>query len=246
MAILSNLGKRLVAKSLARYSWQLTRTNPRSYLRTLDLLGFEVAVAIDAGAHLGAWTKACRQSFPLAEIMLIEPQATLLASCQQRFAGQTGLMFVESGLYSVDTQIPLFSHSRSDSFSFVEPYDGGSAVETDVCRVRRLDSLCEELIGMQLPSIVKLDCEGVELEAVQGAGSLFGSVPVFVVEAGLNNPKFSNSFRAVCDEFERGGYNLVDIAEAVRAPSGVLWNVDLVFIARNHSLAAEFARFDAA
>jgi len=235
--------KRWAAISLAKFSRQLTRTSPYSYLSTLNRLGLEVELAVDAGAHLGSWTKVCRQIYPSTKVIMIEPQAKLLDSCKRRFAGHQDLTFVECGLYDADGEMPLFPHVRADSFSLIPTTKSMMDADLESVRVRRLDRLCIDLVGEATPSIVKLDCEGVELEALEGSGSLVGVVPVFVVEAGLNNPSFRNSLSVMQAWFERRGYKLVDIVDAVRADSGVLWNVDLVFVLRGHPLSDACERF---
>jgi FkbM family methyltransferase len=57
----------------------------------------------------------------------------------------------------------------------------GKQREVDIVTVDRL----LESRGLAAPDLVKLDIQGFELEALKGAGSLFGRTEVFIIEVSL-------------------------------------------------------------
>jgi len=69
---------------------------------------------------------------------------------------------------------------------------------------------------------------------LQGANSFFGKTEVFMVEAGVVNKAFDNSFLKLLTFMDNNGYRLFDITELNRPfiPT-VLWLVELVFIKKN-------------
>ena len=83
-----------------------------------------------------------------------------------------------------------------------------------------------------MPQLAKLDIQGFELEALEGATKLFGRTECFIVEVNFykrvpNVPLFSD----VVSFFDQRGYKVYDIAGELRRPlDNALWQVDLAFV----------------
>ena len=93
--------------------------------------------------------------------------------------------------------------------------------------VERIDSF---LCPGDAPTFVKLDVEGFELEALRGAGTLFGRTELFVVEVAMYRFIERPVFHEVVAFMAERGYLVYDIAGFIRRPyDGAVGLMDLCF-----------------
>ena len=84
------------------------------------------------------------------------------------------------------------------------------------------------------PDLVKIDAEGLDIEVLKGASDLFGKTEVFMVEAGVLNKEFDNSFLKIISFMDKKGYRLFEITDLNRPfKLKVLWLVELAFVKKN-------------
>jgi FkbM family methyltransferase len=192
----------------------------RSLERTLAALkscGIDVRTCVDVGAHSGGWTAAVLEQWPDVEALLVEPQAHLLMQAKDRFKGNNRLRYAAVGAGPESGEVMFRHHERTDSSTFAPTVKSRiRAVET--LPVVRLDKLIPEHLGEVIPDILKLDCEGWDLEVLAGAGRFVGTVPVIFVEAGVTNPGFENTLVASVERLNSWGYQLFDVGDAVSVP----------------------------
>ncbi len=125
-------------------------------------------------------------------------------------------------------------HERKDSSSFA-PSAGSSGFKSHkTVPVVRIDTLIGEVFDGEVPEILKLDCEGWDLEVVKGAGDYLSRIPVLFLEVGVANPFFSNTVVAAINQLEASGYRLFNVGDAARNGNGVLWNAELCFVHESH------------
>lgn len=204
-------------------------------LKNLSSLGLEVIHAVDVGAHTGTWTRNLLEVFPDSQVLLVEPQTEI---CKQSVldASNDKLVWVNCGAGPREEIREFKVHDRSDSSSFALHDDIEFKNITPV-KVRRIDNLVSETWGPDAcPQIVKLDCEGWDLEVLEGIGNLLSQVEFIFLEAGLTNRYFANNVGLVITELEERGFRLFDIATAAINPStGFTWNSELAFVNGNLS-----------
>lgn len=97
------------------------------------------------------------------KIYLFEPDGNLLEAAQRRLHDQTNIEYVPAGAYSKDGELRFSASGRTN----------GSISETGelVIPVRKIDSVVTEQ-----PTLIKMDIEGSETEALLGAEKLLRTV----------------------------------------------------------------------
>ncbi|MGI9624711.1 MAG: FkbM family methyltransferase [Acidimicrobiales bacterium] len=123
-------------------------------------------VVIDCGAYVGGFSLSAARV--AAEVHLFEPDA-LNHQCVERNVS-SNVRVNRMGLYDVDETVILNVSESSVEHSILVP-DDGEILRQEPVRVVRLDTYCSEH-GIRALDFVKIEAEGVELEAVAGLGSV--------------------------------------------------------------------------
>lgn len=142
-------------------------------------LATRAATVVDVGAHSGLFSMLAAHANPAARVVAVEPFPATFARLEANVArnhlqnitciraamgsapDRRKLFFYESGLPFVASFSEQFVRARADS---------PNAIRHEVVEVRTLDELVSEL-GLGGLDLLKLDCEGFELEVLQGGRS---------------------------------------------------------------------------
>ena len=198
--------------------------------------GLTVDRCIDVGAHTGGWTESLLEVWPKASVLLVEPQEKLLEDARRRLSRRRhSVHFLAVGAGPVDEEREFFHHERLDSSSFGMSLDFPRVVSSNVLPVRRLDTMISAIFGSATPDIVKLDCEGWDLEVFRGLGAYTGTTPVLFIEAGVQNPDFRNDVASCLDVLSKSGYRLFNVEYAAHHARG-MWNAELCFVAEGSKI----------
>lgn len=207
------------------------------FLRDLFLRGFTPATILDVGAHKGFWTRLAKQQFPDALIFMIEPQQMLLPHLRETANLYKGINYAISAAGARKGDITLSVPSASDSAT-IFPIPGTTLDDTDtkhsMVRIDLIDNLIREA-GLDLPDLIKLDVQGAEIDALQGAASLFGHTEVFICEASLHTdntawPDFGELVKYMLDR----DYVVYDFLSFLPRPAdNSLGQLDVAFVRRN-------------
>ena len=211
-------------------------------LRAMARRGFAPGTIIDAGANVGEWTLMCRAIFPRAAYHMIEPQAGC-ASALRSITGESS----DVHLHAVAVTRPGVQRvsmvgggpSRSGTGAWVANPDDAS-VNAEACAATTLD----ELFGGELskPVLLKLDLEGHELAALEGAEKLLRQVEVLLTETSMFDVNDSGRplFFDVLVFLRNRGYELYDVASLSERPrDGRLRQADAVFVRRDSFLLGD-------
>lgn len=208
-------------------------------LTALQLRGFKPNTCLDVGAHKGGWSRQAKRIFPSMSCYLIEPLAEMqsyLENFVQEFPDSKYLLV---GAGATDTALPFEIRHDLTGSSFLQASTTASAHEQRTTQVRTIDSL---LLDNQfdVPELVKLDVQGYELQALQGATQLFGKTEVFILEVSFfeympSMPLIDDVIRFMSER----DYVIYDIVALVRRPyDGALGQADLCFVKRDGFLRA--------
>jgi FkbM family methyltransferase len=136
--------------------------------------GLAAPVAIDGGAHDGAWTAALRARCPGAVIHAVEPMPAAAARFRRRHAGDRRVTLHQAALAAAPGPAALYDHAGADGSghaslqpeTFTTIYPGPrTRVPVDATTLDRLLATA----GIARVHLLKLDLEGGERGALEGA-----------------------------------------------------------------------------
>lgn len=206
-----------------------------NFYNTLKQFGFNPKHIVDIGANHGTWTREALQHFPDAYYTLLEPQGWLKNSMLDLLENNNKINFHPVGAGEKNGSFNFTIVDRDDSCSFRYTEEealkaGYKQVEIPVVTLNDLLSDSE----LPVPDIIKIDAEGLDIEVLKGASNFLGKTEIFMVEAGVVNKMFSNSFLKLINFMDEHNYRLFEITDLNRPfTPNVLWLVELVFVKKN-------------
>lgn len=144
---------------------------------------------VDVGANEGRWTAALLDVAAPELVRAVEPSPTIAAGLRARFAPRPEVEVVEAAIGAEQGEATLHVTAHSHNTSLLDPktaemdavYGGGyQTVEDLTVAVTTLDRLCHDLPEV---SLLKLDVQGAEGEALNGADQVLDRVRWLLVEA---------------------------------------------------------------
>lgn len=206
-----------------------------NFYNTLKEINFYPKHIVDVGANHGTWTRVALFHFPEAYYTLVEPQYWMEESIRDILDKNNKVKFYPVGAGEKEDVLQFTIVDRDDSCSFryttAEAKEAGfKQIEIPVVTLNSLLSKKE----LPVPDIIKIDAEGLDIDVLKGASSFFGKTEIFMVEAGVVNKIFDNSFLKLINFMNENGYRLFEITDLNRPFNPqVLWLVELVFVKKN-------------
>jgi FkbM family methyltransferase len=211
-------------------------------LRNLKHAGFSAKTIIDAGAFQGEWARTALEIFPGASVLMIEPQPHLAPQLSGLSARTPNLRF-RSALLGAEKKKARFLLGHSNSRIVSESYVAAAADQVRELETETLEEIAK-LEGFQACDLLKLDLQGHELEALAGAGEIFGQAEVILTEVSWLRIGDVPLVHDVCEVFHRRGYRLYDVLGFNYRPlDQALWQSDLIFVRRDSALLAKEHRW---
>jgi FkbM family methyltransferase len=139
-------------------------------------------VALDVGANMGLWSYAMARSGLFSEVIAFEPNTALTADL--RNARLPGLRLIDKAVSSTPgtatLRIPRKGHMQLDGWASLE---ARTDLEADAFLTLDIETIRLDDLGLSSVGFVKIDVEGHELSALEGARRLFtDSRPVCILE----------------------------------------------------------------
>jgi FkbM family methyltransferase len=174
---------------LMKQSSRVYLSENESYRIALEQCGEAAPVIIDGGAHVGETVDAFRSVVPHAKFHCFEPDTSLAAGLQAKFAGDCNVHVVAAAL-GAEPGMAVFNINASRPTSSLLPAAKGLQPE--------LQGLCRTVKQVEVPltsidayfanqrmeriDIVKLDLQGYDYHALIGASRVLQVVRVVMVE----------------------------------------------------------------
>jgi FkbM family methyltransferase len=239
--------KEVVKRLISLTPFRIVRNAPNRYqaigycLRHLGRLGYEPKRIIDGGAHLGWFALEASAVFPAAIVHLVDPQPACRAPLEA-LAAERGFFFHPYALSSEPGTASMVSNEAPNSGAVLVASPAsysGQAADVDVAS---LDSLFSSVCKPADRTLLKLDLQGHELQALKGASRMLGSVEVALVEVSFIGQANEVTMPGVFDFFYRNGFDLFDIASLSGRPrDNRLREGDLVFVRRDSQISTDIA-----
>lgn len=203
-----------------------------NFYNTLKSFNFHPDHIVDVGANHGTWTREALKYFPDAHYTLLEPQGWLKKSFADILNNNPKVHFHPVGAGEKKGTFSFTIVDRDDSCSF--RYTEKEAAEAGFKQLEIPVVTLNELLGesnLPVPDIIKIDAEGLDIEVLKGCSNYFGKTEIFMVEAGVVNKIFDNTFLNLINYMDENGYRLFEITDLNRPFSlKILWLVELVFV----------------
>ncbi len=194
---------------------------------------------VDAGANRGQFALVARRWFPKARIIAFEPLPGPASTFRKVFGSDAAAELHEHALGSEAAYKLMHVSQRDDSSSLlpitplqVRLFPSTTEARAETVRVERLDGLLspEDIVP---PAMFKLDLQGYELRALEGAGKLLACFEYVYCEcafAGLyDGEPLADAVIAFLDS---QGFRLAGVYNVGYAPEGYAVQADFLFQSR--------------
>lgn len=201
-------------------------------------LGFSPSVIYDGGAYDGNWTARISETFPGAQVVMVEPNKQMYSSIKNNTHHIKPAPVLElSALGSKVGSGVLNVWSEKDATgSSLLNHVRGEASTQQATPVITLDVLAERT--RLTPDFVKLDLQGGELDALMGAKDLLKTVEVWVIEFGVLDAYIGRTTPfTLMQAMYLNDYLLYDITDIMYRPyDGAMLGGDFFFVKADSQL----------
>ena len=204
------------------------------YIDLAHLLDEPAPLIVDGGANQGQTVGRLRGLFPNAAIHAFEPIPELCDAMRARFAEDSLLTVHAAALSDSEGELEFEVRAESTTSSMLKPsalkrrYQGGNveSVRTVHTLKRRLDRVFQEPVD-----VLKLDLQGHEIAALEGAGPLLSTVKLLLTEVEFTPLYEGQPLFADVDAFLRArGFRLFNLYELWCHPDGQITAGDALYV----------------
>lgn len=218
-----------------------------SFFKILAETGFAPRLVFDIGANYGTWTNSAKHYFPSSQYILFEPNPSIVPVLKSNLTDSPLISIVEKGIGAITETRAFTIHARNDSGNFImnKKIAGEYGFEQIPIDMISVDDFVEQSNLKEVPDIIKIDAEGLDLDVLQGMKrTCFGKTELIFIEAAVLEPTFSNSISTVFKIMDEGGYAMVDQTD-VNRPFGFkgLWLMELAFVLKDGEIIKKLRQF---
>ena len=194
---------------------------------------------IDVGASSGEFTLGLRRHCGVARALLVEPIPVRCEQLRSKFPeASIQVICAAAGSENEEVEMEVLSWDYSSSLLQINRSDAAfgtgldlsvkDKIQTDVLT---LDVICRQAGFDGRVDLLKLDVQGAEGLALQGASELLRRVDAVWTEVSFR-PLYDGavSFEALYEQCRKAGFILRSISEGFRGTNGELLQADALFV----------------
>lgn len=240
--------KSIVKSILRKFGFIIMKRSSRVYLPddetyrvVLQLCAKEAPVVIDGGAHTGSTVDEFRKLATNVKFHCFEPDVTLVAGLQVKFADDPNVQLIASALGSEPGTATFNINASRPTNSLLSTAKGLQTDLQQLCQtvqqvqvpLTTIDDYCEQ-IGLDVVDIVKLDLQGYDYFALKGATKTLKVTRVVMVEVlFVEIYQGCHLFQDVQSLMLENGFNLYTLSGIHYGDNDELLWADAVFINKN-------------
>jgi len=163
-------------------------------------------IVVDVGAHIGLFSLSVANR--ANKVVAIEPEPRNLLALRHNMQRHDNVIIVEKAAWNRKTRLPLFLNANSEGHSVVSDSQVGnkSALRKHQLMIEAdtLDNILSDL-GISHVNFIKMDIEGAEIEAIEGAAEILKKTSKIVV-ASYHKRKGVKTVEAVNRQLSNAGF----------------------------------------
>ena len=195
--------------------------------------GFNPITVVDVGVATD--TDELYYHFPSAQYLFVEPLAEFEPSLQKLCQKYNGTyMLVAAGATNGELEIRVSPDLGGTSrFETIESTEGAYTMIARTVPQYKIDTMWTAL-KLEGPALLKIDVQGGEIEVLKGAEQKLTKFEVIVLEVGMIEQYIGQPvFHEYVAYMAERGYVVYDIIHTGYADTGMLAQLDLVFVKKD-------------
>lgn len=195
--------------------------------------GLRPEVVIDGGANAGQFARAMAETFPEARVIAFEPLPEVAQTFRERLGSEPRVRLVQSALGAEPGRLTFYRNPYSLASSALPVAEDGPLVQPHEEALEvPVTTLDDALADDDLPAstLLKLDLQGYELEALRGGPETLGRVGHVLLEVALR-PSYEGepTFEALLDHLRPFGFRFLRPVDVLRDEAGTIVQMDALF-----------------
>lgn len=193
---------------------------------------------LDIGAHKGLWAIYASKVFTDSQFVLIEPQLVLEPTLKKLCDKNRGWKYFIRALGANDAEghLTIWEDTRGSSMLPTEEDSLQNGRQRESVAIRSIDSMIESN-EINIPSLMKIDVQGYELEVLKGATKTFGHTEAFIIETSLfsfDDVPGQPTIVEIINYMDARDYVIYDFAGFIRRKyDSALGQCDIVFVKKD-------------
>jgi len=167
-------------------------------MRVFNLIQSARPTLVDVGGNKGSYTAAFLARHPNGQAIIVEPSSVNIEELKRRFAGDSRVTIITCAIGAKAGQATLFADRPGSGLASLTKrrldHFGMAMIVDEIVEVRTLDSI---LANVGQISLLKIDIEGHELDALRGAKEVIqrGAIDMIQFEFGGSNLDTKTTFQ---------------------------------------------------